>query len=226
MESPGICDTCERVIEQQRWDLFPPPLRRVSDCGRCATFRMKLEKENLDLQLQASRTRDDVYKQYLMTYPEMEKVPEWTTHYIEWVTTKDQSHKYQDAPPPPEVVWYVFTLTTNNNEHTRDNLLGAAKKLFQNGRTYKNEPIIKGAYCLEFTEAGRPHIHGIYTTGSERQLTDRSFQRAWKLWEPKKKQGLGHQGGFHQKATNAEKYNDYIKKGDGEGNEAEIFIKE
>jgi len=226
MESPGTCETCERVIEQSRWDLFPPPLQRVTTCWKCASFRMKLEREDLELRLSEARTREAEYKKYLMTYPEMEKVPEWTTHYAEWLTTKDQVIKYEPGPPPPEVVWYVFTLTTNNDEHTKDNLLGAAAKLFKNGRTYKDEPIIKGAYCLEFTEAGRPHIHGIYTTGSPRQLTDRSFQRAWKLWNPNKKQGAGIQGGYHNKATNPDKYKDYINKGDGEGNEAIIFIKE
>jgi len=226
MESPGTCETCERVIEQYRWDLFPPPLKRVSDCQSCSNFRRKVEQEDFKVRMALYAKREQEYNEYLKTFPEMEIVPEWTTHYTEWLKTKDQVIKYEPGPPPPEVVWYVFTLTTNNDQHTKDNLLGAAQKLFKNGRTYKDEPIIKGAYCLEFTEAGRPHIHGIYTTGSPRQLTDRSFQRAWKLWEPKKKQGAGHQGGFHQKSTNPDKYKDYINKGDGEGNDAEIYIKE
>jgi len=223
MDPPGTCYTCEKVINEQYWNLFPKRPQRCSPCGQ---LYLKLQHEQLEIELSAARTRAAEYKEYLMIFPEMEKVPEWTTHFVEWMSSKDQIIKYQEAPPPPEAVWYVFTLTTNNNEHTKDNLLGAAKKLFENGRTYKNEPIIKGAYCLEFTEAGRPHIHGIYTTGSQRQLTDRSFQRAWKLWDPTDKQGKGHRGGFHQKCTNPDKYKDYINKGDGEGNDAEVYIKE
>lgn len=224
MESPGICDTCERVIDARLWNLFPNS--RPTHCVPCGQLKIKLDRERREIEHQAARTRDAEYNQYLMIYPEMEKVPTWLDHYKEWLMTKDQIVKYEENPTP-ETFWYVFTLTTNNDEHTKDNLLGAAAKLFDKGVTHLNEPIIKGAYCLEYTEAGRPHIHGIYTTGTIRRLTNKSFQRAWKLWAPAKNQTAGgFKGGYHEKATNPKKYQEYIEKGDGEGGDAMVFIKE
>lgn len=141
--------------------------------------------------------------------------------YSKW--KKAQMYPNGDAPTPQELE-YAFTLTTNSNETTREELLFAVEKLFRNGRTYKNEPIKRGAYCVEYTDAGRPHIHGVYTTGSERRITAKSFNRAWKLWDEKIRMGDGHQGGYHSLCKNNQKYQEYIAKGDGLGHNPDLFI--
>ena len=219
MESPGVCDTCERAIDAGLLACFPA----TTTCTKCRMFHLKLQREDLEVQLAIARKQDKELKEFELIHGRHYMSVD---EYSEWLQNKDKHIAYEENPTP-EAYWYVFTLTTNNDEHTKDNLLGAASKLFENGVTHLNEPIIKGAYCLEYTEAGRPHIHGIYTTGTPRRLTNRSFQRAWKLWAPAKNQTAGgFKGGYHERSTNPQKYKDYINKGDGEGGDAIVFIKE
>lgn len=194
--------------------LFPNTPGR---CDACQKLQNQIDDDNFRLKMENYNKSEHEYKQYLLENPGPFDVDE----HFKWLKAK--MYPNGDAPTPQELE-YAFTLTTNLDSTTREELLFAVEKLFRNGRTYKNEPIKRGAYCVEYTDAGRPHIHGVYTTGSERRITAKSFNRAWKLWDEKKKQGNGHQGGYHSLCTNSQKYSEYIAKGDGLGHNPDLFI--
>lgn len=103
------------------------------------------------------------------------------------------AHLHEHIPKP--VKKYAFTFTTNGNDVSveRDKLHNATVKLF----TQQTVPIQEGGAWLEYTEAGRPHIHGWYTTIDGGRVFSKVFQRCWHLWGEKK--GLTKfPGGFHE----------------------------
>jgi hypothetical protein len=94
---------------------------------------------------------------------------------------------------------YAFTLTTNV---TNDNWVQAEQDMIQASYKLYSQTtctIVDGDCYLEYTKDGRPHIHGWYQTENGGRVYAKVFGRIWKLWDEDKKQGKGHQGGFHEK---------------------------
>lgn len=120
---------------------------------------------------------------------------------------------------------FAFTLTLPTDSQPVRPLLEVAKSIMESGLTNKPyERAIEYAYVLEHTEAGTPHIHGMYKTNSGRRIASKYFQRyhsikGWKktpedpyFWNENKHLGHGHRGGYHQKARHDQSYAAYMKK--------------
>jgi len=108
---------------------------------------------------------------------------------------------------------FAFTLTMPPSYTPKKPIEEVAKLIMDKGITNKPyEKAEKWAIVLEHTEAGTPHIHGVYKTPSGRRIAAKYFQRYWPLWDEKKKLGSGHQGGYHQKARHTESYEAYMEK--------------
>jgi len=103
---------------------------------------------------------------------------------------------------------YAFTFTTNAHNddwvQAEQDMIKACHKLY----TQTTCTIAQGDAYLEYTHDGRPHIHGWYQTESGGRVYAKVFERIWKIWDEDKRQGKGHQGGFHErvKSLNYEKY--------------------
>lgn len=108
---------------------------------------------------------------------------------------------------------YAFTLTMPPDYEHKKPIEEVARLICENGMTSKPyERPVQWAYVLEHTEAGTPHIHGMYRTASGRRIERKYFKRYWPLWDEDVKLGHGHKGGYHQKARSEECYDAYIQK--------------
>lgn len=90
---------------------------------------------------------------------------------------------------------YAFTFTTNGDDVAEEEskLITAVYKLF----TQATVPIEDGEAYMEYTEQGRPHIHGWYQTMDGGRVFSKVFQRCWELWGEKR--GLTQfPGGYHE----------------------------
>lgn len=105
---------------------------------------------------------------------------------------------------------FAFTLTTNGDDKAEEEekLCVAATKLFHQ----ESVPVARGEAYLEYTEAGRPHVHGWYETVDGGRIFSKVFKRCWPLWGEKsgKKQFAG---GYHEEM----KTNRYIGYASAEG---------
>lgn len=108
---------------------------------------------------------------------------------------------------------YAFTLTMPPDYEPKKPIEEVARLICENGMTSKPyERPSQWAYVIEHTEAGTPHIHGMYKIASGRRIEQKYFKRYWPLWDEKVKLGHGHKGGYHQKARHEECYDAYIQK--------------
>jgi len=89
---------------------------------------------------------------------------------------------------------YAFTFTTNKTkEEIEEEMIRSAHKLFRQ----QTVPIREGAAYLEYTEEGRPHIHGWYETQDGGRVFAKVFARCWSAW--KEKRGVTKfAGGYHE----------------------------
>lgn len=130
------------------------------------------------------------------------------TSHIE--TFRNQKKHAQAAD---ENTLYAFTLTMPPDYVLKKPLPEVARMVMEYGLT--NKPYEKAdryAYVLEHTDAGTPHIHGVYKTKSGRRISSKYFKRYHDLWDEKIKFGNGHKGGYHQKARHNESYEGYMEK--------------
>ena len=154
--------------------------------------------------------------------------PECDDCYLQWNDVlHDYANVYCPVHPEPRVqlpekknprkaeegTQYAFTLTMPPDYQPAKPLPEVAMNLMKFGTTNKPyEYAVKFAYVLEHTEAGTPHIHGVYETPSGRRLSQKSFKRYWPLWEEKIELGHGHKGGYHQKVRHDQSYEGYLEK--------------
>lgn len=105
-----------------------------------------------------------------------------------------------------KVRYYAFTLTTNgdNVEEEETNLREATQKLY----TQQSCPVKEGAAFLEYTEQGRPHIHGWYRTESGGRIFAKIFRRCWSLWGEKPGR-TQFRGGYHEEVKSLERFAGY-----------------
>jgi len=121
-------------------------------------------------------------------------------------------HVYEHCPDPIPKKQYAFTFTTNDDDRPKAQreLCYAVQKLF----LQRTNPIAQGGAWLEYTEAGRPHIHGWYETEDGGRVFAKTFARCWHLW--KEKRGMTRfPGGYHEQL----KSNRYIGYASAEGRE-------
>lgn len=102
-------------------------------------------------------------------------------------------HIYEHLPR--EKKRFAFTLTTNGDDKIKEQraLCCAVHKLF----LQKTVPIEAGEAYLEYTEEGRPHVHGWYQTESGGRVFAKMFARCWPLWKEKRGQ-TRFGGGYHE----------------------------
>lgn len=106
---------------------------------------------------------------------------------------------------------FTFTYSPKwfDDAEARLQMASAIQKLC---KYYKDE-IIQMRAVGEVGSAGLSHIHCFYKLKNGKKITDKNFQRAYKMWDTKKKTGpLGHQGGHHQTVKNESDFSGYIDK--------------
>lgn len=108
---------------------------------------------------------------------------------------------------------YAFTLTMPPDYKPKKPIEEAARLILEKGLVSKTkEKACEWAFVKEHTEAGTPHIHGVYRTPSGRRIEAKYFHRYWDLWDEKFKLGHGHKGGYHAVARHSESYKAYMEK--------------
>lgn len=122
-------------------------------------------------------------------------IPEWEKH------RKECSKKQKE---------FAFTFTTNLNTEleVQKEMCDSVHKLFDQ----KTIPVEEGEAYLEYTEQGRPHIHGWYKTEDGGRIFAKVFRRCWSYWGEKDRQKK-FAGGYHEEM----KTNRYRGYASGEG---------
>lgn len=90
---------------------------------------------------------------------------------------------------------FAFTFTTNKDTklEIQKDMCCSAWKLFQQ----KTIPVEEGEVYLEYTEQGRPHLHGWYVTEDGGRIFAKVFHRCWPSWGEKARQ-TKFAGGYHE----------------------------
>lgn len=90
---------------------------------------------------------------------------------------------------------YAFTFTTNQNtkEEIQKEMCESAWRLLNQ----KTTPVVEGQVYLEYTEEGRPHLHGWYKTESGGRIFAKTFKRCWQFWGEKNRM-TKFPGGYHE----------------------------
>lgn len=110
---------------------------------------------------------------------------------------------------------YAFTLTMPPDYLPKKPIEEAARLILEHGLVSKTkEKAIEWAFVKEHTQAGTPHIHGVYRTPSGRRIEKKYFKRYWDLWDEDNKfpGNPGFKGGYHAKARHTESYKAYMEK--------------
>ena len=119
----------------------------------------------------------------------------------------------KDARKADVACEYAFTLTMLPDYQPKKPMEEVAKLILEHGLVSKTkEKACEWACVMEHTEAGTPHIHGVYKTPSGRRIEGKYFARYWPLWDEKIKLGHGHKGGYHARARHLESYKAYMQK--------------
>lgn len=145
---------------------------------------------------------DKLDHDYIRTYYENEQV------------TRREAKRLEQKPVNRyELGAREFTFTYSpkwfNDVEARLQMSSAIQKLC---KYYKDE-IIQMRAIGEVGSAGLSHIHCFYKLKNGKKITDKNFQRAYKMWDTKKKTGpSGHQGGHHQTVKNESDFSGYIDK--------------
>lgn len=153
------------------------------------------------------------------------KYPDCEDCYLQWnpiindyISTYCEIHQEIVIPTPSKRkadvnTEYAFTLTMPPDYMPKKPIEEAAKLILEHGLVSKTkEKPCEWAFVKEHTEAGTPHIHGVYRTPSGRRIECKYFARYWPLWDEKIKLGHGHKGGYHAVARHSESYKAYMEK--------------
>jgi len=208
----ATCNTCSQMFHCKWVDLgLDFQKNRCDECSDREDLRWKNKMaEHVRL--------TDLSKQYEKAkrlYPTLE--------FYDWYKKILYPHPLEKIEADLE---YAFTFTSSPSLGlSADHFVSACELLCKIGMTAKYERIVRCAYVIEYHESGHPHLHGVYSTGTPRRITTKSFQRAWKQWKPYKNQksDSGFPGGYHSLVKHGQSYADYISKGDGLGNQGKVF---
>lgn len=143
---------------------------------------------------------------------------EWNPILMEYCNEYCSVHQEVVVPTPgrrkadPDTQ-YAFTLTQPPDYKPAKPIEELARLIMTSGLTSTPaERASQWAFVKEYTEAGVPHIHGVYKTRSGRRIEQKYFKRFWKIWDEKVPLGQGHKGGYHAKARNNQCYAAYMEK--------------
>lgn len=120
----------------------------------------------------------------------------WTAHIGNVVLPRmreyhEHCQRYHDKRKSKQ---YAFTFTTNKSkEEIEREMIRSCYKLFRQTTV----PIREGGAYLEYTEEGRPHIHGWYETEDGGRVFAKVFRRCWPAWSEKDRQ-TRFAGGYHE----------------------------
>lgn len=106
---------------------------------------------------------------------------------------------------------FTFTYSPKwfNDQEARLQMSSAIQKIC---KYYKDE-IIQLRAVGEVGTNGLSHIHCFYKLRGGLKISDKNFRRAFKMWNPRVKQGpTGHQGGHHANVRNEADFQGYIDK--------------
>lgn len=122
----------------------------------------------------------------------------WTVHMKDTVLPRcnayiEHCRRYHPDPKPPKTFAFTFTTNLNTQLEVQKEMCFAAYKLFLQNTT----PVEEGEVFLEYTEQGRPHLHGWYVTRDGGRIFAKTFRRCWKYWGEKDRQKR-FAGGFHE----------------------------
>lgn len=106
-----------------------------------------------------------------------------------------EAHLREVHKPPKNKKTFAFTFTTNKDTklEVQKEMCYSAWKLFQQ----KTTPVEEGEVYLEYTEQGRPHLHGWYVTEDGGRIFAKVFHRCWPSWGEKARQ-TKFAGGYHE----------------------------
>lgn len=116
-----------------------------------------------------------------------------------------EAYLRQEHPAPKKLNIYAFTFTTNLDTklEVQKEMCYSAWKLLQQ----KTTPVKEGKVYLEYTDQGRPHLHGWYATESGGRIFAKTFRRCWPTWGEKERQ-TKFAGGYHE-LRKSERYEEY-----------------
>lgn len=171
-------------------------------CSKCVySHELEYQKETL---------RTDCEDCYVQKCPVLgDYIPHYCGEHVPSPPPRKENPKKADQETE-----YAFTLNMPPGHASESALIKAAESILRHGLT-PSAPYEKpcyGAYVVETTEVGTPHVHGVYKTPSGRRISSKYFKRYWPLWDEKVHLGHGHKGGYHQKARHAESYSAYMAK--------------
>lgn len=102
-------------------------------------------------------------------------------------------HVYEHVPKPVKTFAFTFTTNLDTQLEVQKEMCDSAWRLFQQ----KTTPVAEGEVYLEYTEEGRPHLHGWYVTEDGGRIFAKTFRRCWSPWAEKARQ-TKFAGGFHE----------------------------
>lgn len=106
-----------------------------------------------------------------------------------------------------------FTLTYSPKWFSDDEARATFRTALNRLIKYYCDEIIELRAIGEVGSNGLSHIHCFYKLQGGLKITDKNFKRAYKYWDPKKKQGwTGHQGGHHAVVKIESDFKGYIEK--------------
>lgn len=109
---------------------------------------------------------------------------------------------------------WAFTLTYSPTQHqwSKEEAQTAMRTAIARLRHYYRNEIEEFEAVGEYTQSGAPHVHGHYRLTNGKRMTTKNFRRAYPIWNPKRKCGKGHEGGYHEPAHRDSDYAGYIQK--------------
>lgn len=115
-----------------------------------------------------------------------------------------ESHMREVHVPKRKKKW-AFTFTTNLDTklEVQKEMCYSAWKLF----LQKTTPVEEGKVYLEYTEEGRPHLHGWYATEHGGRVFAKTIRRCWPTWGEKARQ-KHFVGGYHEEMK-TDRYEEY-----------------
>lgn len=153
--------------------------RNSLDCDYCKEFR---EWNDNDMkQIEAAKLHGEMWTAHIGAVV-IPRCREFTEHCKRYHTEK-----------PRKTFAFTFTTNLNTQLEVQKEMCFAAYKLFLQNTT----PVEEGEVFLEYTEEGRPHLHGWYVTVDGGRIFAKTFRRCWSYWGEKDRQKR-FAGGFHE----------------------------
>lgn len=139
--------------------------------------------------------------------------PQLQAHQELWARHDAARAHAQNVEKQHKGTW-AFTLTYSLTQHqwSKEEAQTAMRTAITRLRHYYRNEIEEFEAVGEYTQSGAPHVHGHYRLTDGKRMTTKNFRRAYPIWNPKRKCGKGHEGGYHQPATRESDYAGYIQK--------------